>query len=398
MTGVRLTTVAVALCGALGVVAPAMASAASISGTVKAEGGGAIQGVEVCPRPEPYAFETSCTETSASGGYRLDGLPAASYYLTFSTSRNNLNYVPESYNDKPTSVGSGELLTLGAGTELTGIDAELKEGGVIVGTLTNAETAGPAANVVICVSSFNPTEYSRCASSGPDGGYEVNALPPGEYAVWFNGENEANYLAEYYDDVGSSGLSTRIPIVSGATVTGIDAALDPGAQILGRVTEAGTEAPLDEIEVCLYELHSSHPEYSDRCARTDAAGVYAIRSLRENTFNVVFSEEPGAGFMFDDTFVEQWWNGVPSAAQATPVHVAPALSVTGIDAHLTNMVQRPKPEGIQVTFFPTPPSRALKCRKGFHKKKVKSKVRCVKKHKKRHHRHGHGPHAVATAR
>lgn len=92
MTRVRLTTVAVALCGALGAMAPAMASAGSISGTVTAEGGGAIQGVEVCPRPEPYAFETDCTETDVSGDYRLDGLPAHSYYLRFYTHGNNLNY------------------------------------------------------------------------------------------------------------------------------------------------------------------------------------------------------------------------------------------------------------------------------------------------------------------
>lgn len=45
---VRLVTIAVALCGALGMAVPSLAAAGSISGTVSAEGGGPIQGVEVC--------------------------------------------------------------------------------------------------------------------------------------------------------------------------------------------------------------------------------------------------------------------------------------------------------------------------------------------------------------
>lgn len=389
MKRAHLVMLAVALCGALGAIAPGAASAASISGTVTVEGGGPIQGVDVCPRSEPHAFETNCTETGASGGYKLDGLPAHSYSLGFYTHRNNLNYVSERYDN--TQSFPGDLLTLGAGQDLTGIDAELEEGGTITGTVRDANSLAPAAGVEACASGVFPNEYFACQPTGSDGTYAINALPGGEYMVWFEGRNSVNYLSQYYDGVESSTTATAVAVTSGATQSGIDAALHPGAQILGRVTEAGTGVPLDDVEVCVYDpLQSPSPEYLGPCDLTDPAGEYAIRSLREADYNVVFSQEPGSEFILDDYFFEQWWKGASSLAGATPLHAAPPQSLTGIDAQLVNMIEMPEPEAIRVTILPTPqtppktqtPPRK-RCKKGFHRKKVKGKKRCVRK------RHGH---------
>ena len=55
-------------------VLPSDALASSISGTVTASGGVPIPGVEVCPTPQPYTFETSCVETGPTGQYKYDGL------------------------------------------------------------------------------------------------------------------------------------------------------------------------------------------------------------------------------------------------------------------------------------------------------------------------------------
>jgi len=391
---VRLTTIAVALCSVLGMAVPSFAAAGSISGTVTAEGGGGIQGVEVCTRSEPFSFESPCAQTNGSGVYKIDGLPASSYHVAFFTYVNDLNYVPESWNDKPLNLAGGDTVPVSATQDVTGIDAELEEGGIIEGSAEDGETSGPAVGVEVCASSFSPVESFGCGITGSDGSYAINALATGEYTVSFEGGNNANYLRRWYDEAEFSSGATKVPLTAGDTAPGIDAVLQPGSQVLGRVTEAGTGAALKDVEVCVYDpLKVPSVEYAGPCDWTDAAGNYAIRSLPASTYKVVFSQEPAPEFILDDTFFEQWWKGVSSVNEATPISLTPPQSATGIDAQLVNMIQKPKPEPIQVSFVPRLNGLKplpKKCKKGFHKKKVKGKVRCVRKHKRHGKKGGKG--------
>jgi hypothetical protein len=385
---VRLTTIAMALCGALGLAVPSFAAAGSIAGTVSAEGGGPIPGVEVCTQPQPFSFESPCAQTNGSGVYKIDGLPAASYHVAFFTYVNDLNYVPESYDDKPLNLAGGDLVPVGATQDVTGIDAELEQGGVIEGSAEDGETSGPAVGVEVCASSFSPVDSFACGITGSDGSYAINALTTGEYTVSFEGGNNANYLRRWYDEAEFSSGATEVPLTAGDTVTGIDAVLQPGSQVLGRATEAGTGVALKDVEVCVYDpAKVPSVEFAGPCDWTDAGGNYAIRSLPTGTYKVVFSQEPNPEFILDDTFFEQWWKGAASVNEATPIALTPPQAATAIDAQLVNMIQRPKPDPILVTIIPRPqPKPPKKCKKGFHKKKVKGKVKCVRKHK----RHGKG--------
>lgn len=375
----------VVLC--LAALAPGSAIAGSISGTVTAEGAGPIEGIEVCPQPEPFTFEANCTSTDANGDYLLGGLPAASYSLHFSAWPQELNYVQEWYGGD--QIYPGDLVDLGAGQDLTGIDAELEEGGVITGTASAAGTLGPAAGVWVCVEAFEPVFYGSCHRADPNGDYETNDLPSGEYRIAFDGENDVNYLRQFYDEEEDFSTATRVPVSAGSVVAGIDALLQPGAQILGTVTEAGTGAPLSNVEVCLWRPGSSlPPEFVERCDQTDSSGQYAIRSLPADTYDVVFSQEPGG--LGGDTFTEQWWKGAASAAGATPLSVTPPQTISGIDAQLVDYAAE-EPEAPVGTTPPatTPKPPLRKCKKGFHRKLVKGTRRCVRTHHRhrRHHKH-----------
>jgi hypothetical protein len=387
-----------AACAAV-LVLPSTALAGSISGTVTSDepGNPPIQGVEVCANPAPEAFAMTCAQTGANGTYLLPGLGNASYYVRFSNQTNNLNFVSEFYDDKKEY--PGDLVVIGAVQDQVGIDAELEVGSVIKGVATDADTLGPAVGVGVCASSSTPVYYYDCDVTKVDGSYEITGLTAGEYTVHFAGENAVNYLSQYYEDEEGVSGQSRIALAAKETVTGIDAKLHPGAQIFGRVTELGSELPQGEIEVCLWDtVHAPEPEFREPCTQTDASGNYAFRSLRPSTYKVLFSYDyPLAP---SDLFFQQWWNGVPTAAQATPISIAPPETRTGIDAHLIHYPVDPprKPEGVAVSLVPAPrPAPPRHCRKGFHKKWVKGKRRCVKAHKKRHRHSGHrGPHAVAT--
>jgi len=376
---------------------PAVASAASISGTVRDNSASheGIAGIEVCAWTMSYRSEERCAQTAAGGTYVLNDLTPFTYYLRFSGAPNRLNFVRGYYGD--TMVFPGDPLAVSG--DLTGIDTELTIGGVLRGTATDESTLGPAVGAEACASSFEPVEYTNCGLVGADGKYEINALPDGNYAVDFFGGSDANYLRRDYHAPGEPpGTTTRVPVTAGAPpVEGIDVTLQPGAQIFGTVTEAGTGAPQLWASVCLYDsLRAPEVGWREPCVLTNEAGQYAIRSLRAGVYYVVFSP--------NGPYENQWFDGVPTLAQATPIAIAPPETRSGVDARLVGYpTDPPRQEPIRVDFIPTPGAPpTLKCKKNQRKKWVRGKQRCVKK-PRRHgkHRHGgrgHGPQAVATDR
>ncbi|HEX5929521.1 MAG TPA: carboxypeptidase-like regulatory domain-containing protein [Solirubrobacterales bacterium] len=378
MARVRLTTIAAALCGALGLALPGVAAAGSVAGTVTASGGGGIAGVQVCFRPEPEAFETICAQTGADGSYKAENLPDANYVIRFDADRANLKYVSEYYNDA-VSYFDLDVFHVGALDNVGGMNAELAEGGAIAGVVTDEATDLPVAGVRVCAEVFGGFP-GRCVDTGSAGEYQVNGLPSDEYRVTFAGGNRVNYIREAYEDADPRGPGTPVAVVAPGVTAGIDAELARGGEILGRVTEGGTGLPRDRVFVCANEVD---PGESQGCDLTDSNGEYAIRSLPGGTYLVAFEME----YMPFGLIAGQWWKGAATMAEATPIEIVPPATFTGIDGQLPPRF-RSDPDPIQVSLIPrmNPKPKPRKCRKGFHKKKVKGKKRCVRKHK----RHGKG--------
>jgi hypothetical protein len=366
-------------------VGPAAATAASISGHITAEGGGPIAGAQVCPTPEPYTFETECVSTAADGFYVLNGLRPTSYHLRFSTPSWALNYVAEWYDDSKTFPGN--LITVaGAGEARTGIDAELEPGGVMKGTLTDALSGDPAGGVWVWIDAFGSGPYGIGFRAQPDGTFEANDIPTGQYRVFFDGESDVNYLRRYYKDGDNYASATAVPVVAGSVASGIDQSLYPGAQIFGHVSNVETGGDLYGVRVCAVK----GPESAEWCAKTDFEGDYAIRSLPADAYFVEFGAEYGP---FGRT-VGEWWEHAFSFDEADPIEIAPPETRTGIDGALPWYFEeeRPQPEtGKEETEASPPPPvasaptspepRLRKCKKGFHRKLVKGKKRCVRKHR-----------------
>jgi hypothetical protein len=130
------------------------------------------------------------------------------------------------------------------------------------------------------------------------------------------------------------------------------------------------------------------------CDTTDSSGDYILRSLPASSYLVAFGLEYhpwGVG-------ADQWWEGAATAAEADPLVITPPQAHTGINGWATSPFwpQELPPESpagpASVSVAPPPPlelkPRPRKCRKGFHRKLVKGKKRCVRKHRprRRHNR------------
>lgn len=382
----RRGSVSVLLVALICALTPALASATSILGTVTAEGGGPIQGVEVCPTPQPYTFEADCTETDASGHYTLAGLPSGNYLLYFSAFRNNLPYVSEFYDDVeyPWEADSFHF----DATQNAVLDVALAAGGSIAGNVSDEGTHEPIAGIWACARDGQGWE-PRCALSDANGNYLLKGIPSGSFSVEYSGGNRVNYLREFYEDAQTWAAATDVDVTAPGLTSGIDAELAPGAEILGHVSDPGTGAPSRGVFVCANE---QDPGEYQGCDSTDTAGDYAIRSLPAGTYLVAFELE----YLPTGLFAKQWWDGAATMAEADPLEIAPPESRTGIDGQATSPFWPQEPGGEEQAALSPPPFASLppvlkkplpKCRKGFHRRWVKGKRKCVRKHRPGQRRH-----------
>jgi large repetitive protein len=362
--------------------APTAATAGSIGGTVTAEAGGPIAGVRACADPRPEHFDMVCATTDSAGRYLLSDLPGHDYFLRFSTAVDNLDYVDEYYDDVDGE--HADLITLGPDQTLT-LDAALAEGGSISGRVTDEADGEPVAGIVACATDSRGFQL-RCIHTDPGGEFLINGLPGGSYTVefevWFN---EVNYQRELYADDESG--ETHVTVVPSMTTSGVEEDVAQGAEVLGRVTDVETGAPLENLMVCAEEAGIGERH---GCDWTDADGGYAIRGLPAGAYLLEF----GIEFLpYVEVFrvVRQYWEEARFEAEADLITLTPPQSLTGMDARVFDLYRWPEPEMGEssttpppsaVAFLPSTAAESLprKCRKGFHRKLVKGKKRCVRKH------------------
>ncbi len=278
----------------------------------------AVQHIEVCAEDEG-TFE--CGETDATGKYTIPNLPAGEYVVFFGVPFElNLNYVGQYYNGKA-SYEAANRVVLGSGAKVSGIDASLQTGGQIVGHVRDASTKASLAGIRVCAEQF-----FRCAETDASGNYSINGLASGEYTVGFEVpvESHLNYLPQFYNAKRSRNEAELVSVTVGKETEKIDAALQVGGEIKGQVSDAGSKAPIEGIEVCAFG------ESGRGCGRSDPSGNYTISGLGSGEYVVEFNAPEGG-----PNYARQFFSGKTSSAQANRVSVTAGSVTPGIDAAMT---------------------------------------------------------------
>lgn len=365
----------------------AMAAGGSISGMVTdAKTLQPVEEVEVCAWLIEGEEGWKCTETDAAGKYALEELAAGEYAVEFWAPY--LGYATQFY-DNETSREQADPVVVGS-EPVTGIDAALNPHPGIAGTVTRSSDGEPVGEVEVCAWPLNPQveeTFWECGYTKADGTYFIN-LEPGNYKVefWPRGSGQ-NLALQFYDDKTRWSEADPVVVEPEERTGGIDAALEPGATISGTVSSAASGDGLEEIPVCSIDAPSGELL---TCGWTAEDGSYSLPFLPGDQYKVVFSIDFGEWFgepaSEDDGFATQFWNNQTTLAAANEIPLATGQSAGGIDARLGNSVTPP----VITPVTPVPPiahPRRKHCRKGYVRKKVKGKVRCVKRHE--HHRHRH---------
>jgi hypothetical protein len=320
-----------------GVLLPAVGEAeepGGLSGTVTAEGGGALEGVDVCVYV--YGSPTlgalvECKLTGATGTYEFTGLAPGEYAVEF-TPPAPAEYFTQ-YFSGATSAGGATPVLVAAEAVTPNIDASLVRKpppgpGKIRGKVTAEDTGLPIANVTVCATPV-VSGGSTCEVTASTGEYEIGGLIAGEYTVEFTPPAPAEFFPQFYSGATSVGGATHVSVAAETTTPSVNAGLArrPPTKITGTVSAEGGGL-FANVEVCVYVYGSPTLGALIECKLTGAGGTYEFVGLAPGQYTVEFNPPAPAKYL------TQFYAGAGSALQATPVSVTPETTTPNINATL----------------------------------------------------------------
>ena len=186
----------------------------------------------------------------------------------------------------------------------------LRRGATISGKVIDSTTGRPISNARIVAKNIDNDESRYESNTDADGLYTLNGLVPGRYGIRAEAERQG-YIRLYYDDRDYRRDADLVTVRDAGSIEGVDFALDLGATISGRVTDATTGRPIVDVNF------SAGPENRDHVSWTDANrdGSYILRGVPNGTIEV---EVRGEGYV----------------QQRFSVQVADFTPVEGVDVQL----------------------------------------------------------------
>ena len=302
----------------------------TITGTVTDEATGApVAGIFVQVYAASGAWAANAM-TDGAGTYRATGLSTGAYYIRTS---NSGPYVDELYENVPCPGGScavtaGTGVSVAAGATTANIDFRLTLGGTIAGTVTDASTAVPLANLDVRVYAASGGWAANATTDGA-GRYLATGLSTGTYYVQTS--NSFPYVDELYEDLPCPGGSctvtagTGVSVTAGAMTANVNFGLTLGGTIAGTVTASGAGTPLANVSVEAFTASGSRAGV----ATTDASGAYTIIGLSTGTY---YARTSGSLLYLDELY-----DGLPcpdggcTVAEGTGVNVTAGAATVNVD-------------------------------------------------------------------
>ena len=288
----------------------------SIAGTVTDETSLPITGVHVQACVLGGTFFCQSAWTGVDGSYQIDGLPPVDYRVQFDPP---VPYALEYFDDANYGF-SATPVSVSLGAVTSGIDALLGLSGSIAGMVTDSGGAG-LAGVIVDLYESGSNEYWGFRSTLPDGSYQIDGLPPGDYMVAFVSPFGSPYASEFFDDAPNFGAATPVTVSAGAVTFGIDAVLEFGNSIAGTVADEAS-SPIAGVNVFACPM----PAGICGSALTAGDGSYQIDGLAVGVYLVNF--DPPA------PYAPEYFDDARSYLSATPVTVSAGAVTSGIDAVL----------------------------------------------------------------
>lgn len=313
-----------------------------VVGRVTAEDTGQpLKDVDVSIYDVTRNYYVGTVETDEDGQYRTNGLADGDYRLLF-LPEPGVSYLWE-YSGNQRTFEQAEAIAIRGARIVANQDTVLTRGGQISGVVTAADTGLPLDDVDVWFydSSGRLREITETDGKGE---YKTAGLLSDDYRILFmpeDHEESARYAYAYYNDRSTLSDATEVSVKAPQHVPNINAVLEPGGQLTGRVTSEQNGQPLNDVRIRVYD------ELGNRVAdgETNRGGIYRTSGVGPGDYRVEFAarDRCSTGVLYAD----EYYNDKPELASANPV------SVNGVGLQGNVNVQL---KAISATRTPTPTS------------------------------------------
>lgn len=313
--------------GETAVIEPVLDVGATVTGRVVDAAGQPVSGGYV------YAYlsdDLTSTRGGASvaddGSYSITGLPAGEYVLEAGPGWGSESELVDEYWQDAYDQAAATRVALAAGEQFAA-DFELREGGVIEGTVAGA--GAPVAGVEVTATSADTSGRwvePVTAVSAADGTYRLGGLEAGEYVVEFS-DFDGVWAQQYWQGASDRAAATLLEVAPGEAVDGVDANLSAGGAISGTMTEATAEGSAPAAAAYFDVLRKNSAGDWERVTsdQADTAGGYEVSGLPAGEYTVLSYGSSSA------LWATTYYGGVYFKEEASTAAVAAEETTTGID-------------------------------------------------------------------
>ena len=311
----------------------------SLGGTVTDDQGLPVAGVEVrvaAVRSGELYDEWSVTD--GAGAFRVENLWPDDFTLEFFDPLGRYEWT---YFGGLTAGGAPAVqIPVGLGP-ITGVDISLEDddpttpGGSISGLVTSSD-GQPLRLVRVssdpsCDHVYAACESSRSTFTDANGFYRLRPLPSDQVVVQFS-DWDGFAIGEWYLDAEDEDSATPVTVASPFSTGGINAELELGGAIEGRVLN-DNGLPFGIYFVTAYGFIDGEwvPVGSDADIN-DGQGFYRIANLPPGDYRVLLS----GGSLGSTHYQNEWYDDAFSVESADDVTVSAGITTGGIDAVLGN--------------------------------------------------------------
>ncbi|MGD9975258.1 MAG: dockerin type I domain-containing protein [Desulfatirhabdiaceae bacterium] len=260
-----------------------------------------------------YRFYVSTPVNEYNGTYTFNGLPMGSYYLRpFSIS--NANYVAEWWADSGSTpnCSGAQAIAVSPGQTITGKNFQLDPGAAISGTLFESDGVTPIIGKYMYVYAYQGDPCGSRSSYGSvffnqnNGAYTINGLPEGSYYLQARSGSNANYVAEWWADSGSTpncSGAQALAASAGQNITGKNFQLELGFGISGTVFKTDGVTPITDnsVAVAVYSgAPCNNPTWIVGYYINSSNGTYTLPGLPVGTCYI-------RAYSVSDKFISEWW-------------------------------------------------------------------------------------------
>ncbi len=266
--------------------------------------------------------------SDSSGYYTITSLIDADYRVRIDDPNNMPpGYARQYYNAHLYHWQADRVAIIGGGA-VGNIDFALEPGGDITGIVYASDGFTPLANINVDIERGG---MGTCTDA--NGMYTLGRLPYDTYRIRAGGDwnwcldQQSLYVREYYSETLLLDQAVPFTLTAGSDLyTGVNFTLDLGGVITGRVTDAGSGAPLADVNVSASAYDSNNEWYWGN-ASSDANGYYVIGGLPDEDYRVRVDDSNSipAGY------ARQYYDQAVNYDAATPVNISGGGTVTDID-------------------------------------------------------------------